>query len=368
MFHPFAIKSDADAGYSGERARNVFVRQTQQGISPAVLVGRAGTERLIDLGVPVQALTAVNEDVLAVCDGQLRDVATGDILATFGVDAETRVATSGPAAMIVENGIAHVWDGAKWHADVDKGAIDYATDVEYFGGYFVLVGEGMGRRDIIQVSALSGWTFDALDFASAEVSSDRLLAVVADHNELVFFGDYTIEVWYQSGDPAFPFARDRIVERGIGMSRALAKEDNAIFFEANNGKIMAHRGAEPEIISTAIVEENPEPVTSIFVVEDRGSTIVCVRRASGPTDCYDLRTRIWHERTTGLSDDPWYVTCAGLWKEDWYYGTSTGLIVRPGGYEEDGQPILAEAISPPLVRRGGLFNPGPGRPAHTDNR
>src|ERR1700754_3691332 len=61
---------------------------------------------------------------------------------------------------------------------------------------------------------------DALRFATAESSPDNLVRVYSAFGQLWLYGEKTTEVWYNSGDADFPFARVEGAKMQIGCAAA----------------------------------------------------------------------------------------------------------------------------------------------------
>lgn len=102
--------------------------------------------------------------------------------------------------------------------------------------------------------------YDALDIALVESNVDKLVAVVADHQELWLFGSESTEVWYNSGAADFPFARREgaLLEVGCAATHSAVKADNSIFWlgQTPHGKGVVYRADQysPRIVSNRGVE------------------------------------------------------------------------------------------------------------------
>lgn len=109
-----------------------------------------------------------------------------------------------------------------------------ANSVTWQDRYFVQDKVGGGRFYISAIDDPTSW--DALDFANAEGSPDNLVRVMADHGELLLFGDLTIEPWGNSGAQDFPYARigSAVIEWGLAARESLAKFDSSLMFLARN--------------------------------------------------------------------------------------------------------------------------------------
>lgn len=98
------------------------------------------------------------------------------------------------------------------------------------------------------------WGGTALDFAVAESNPDKLIAVTADHGELILLGVVSTEFWGDSGAQNFPFSRIVAIDWGLAAKASVVKFDNSIAFLAKNlaGQVTVVRlnGHVPVPIST----------------------------------------------------------------------------------------------------------------------
>lgn len=347
-------------GQSGERLINYSIRPAD-GVSQAILVGRSGLVETVDLaGDVTKEVLAIGFDgsiVYAVCDGKLWSL-LGTVkteIGTLNEATSAQIATSQSQVAVVMGGAYFLYDGSTL-AEYDTGAITVPIGVVYQDGYFVVAGESSGRSDAITVSTLdNGKSFNGLDFAFAEASSDGIVSIFADHGELWLFGASTIEIFYNSGSANFPFQRNSgaLIETGCFNGVSVAKADNAVFWLGADGAVYRATGATPEVISTREIEEGilKTPVTGGFVYKDRGHLFYCLK-TSKITLCYDLTTGLWSERSSGVDHGPWIASCRALAGNKEYLGTTTGKIVQvsPDVYTDDGTTVRAELVTPPIVQ------------------
>lgn len=105
-----------------------------------------------------------------------------------------------------------------------------------------------------------GLSWDALNFANAETSSDPIVAVWASNGQLILLGSSTTEYWGQSGALDFPFAliNGTATEWGLAATWSVAKYDNSIACLVKNrmGEVMVAKisGYLPQKISTPDVD------------------------------------------------------------------------------------------------------------------
>lgn len=357
---PFATKSEPDRGYSGERSLNYFVRPTD-GLSKAALLGRGGTVAQADVGGPVRAAIDFDGALYVVANGSLQKVvgSTVTVIGAVGSSEQVSMARNNSQIAFIVGNTYFVSDGVTV-SSCRTGAIEVPVWVEYLDGYMVVVGEGQGRKDLVTVSSLDdATTFAGLDFASAEDNPDRLLAITRNGSRLLLIGTRTIEEWYNSGDADFPLAPSgRVIEAGCYDARTIAKEDNSVFFLADDK--IAHRssGGVPWVITTRGIEdvlEAGEP-HSACVFTERGHKFYALRMTNGPTLVYDITTQLWHERSTGTEGQPWYVTCAAMSGNIERLGTDTGKVVTidRDTFTDDGATIVAQAIGLPVYNADGV--------------
>ncbi len=364
-FVPFARQSKASAqalGYSGERLVNWFLRPADS-LSAGVLIGRSGLDsQAAGLGGAVRAMVAFQGDLIAVAGGTVWRW-DGTTLSDVGsvADAPTSIAASGSQIAIVAGGTYSICDGTNTAA-YSTGAITDPVGVAFQDGYFLVIGESGGRSDALTVSALDdGTSFNALDFAFAENAPDKLLAIQSDHGEVWLFGSRTTEIWFNSGDPDFPFQRNQgaLIERGCGSVQTVDKEDNAVFWLGQDNVVYRSAGMSPEVISTREIEEQiaASTIENGFTFNDRGHKFYALRRAGDTTLCFDLTTGGWSERASGLNHAPWICTAQAVVDGTEYFGTDDGHIVTQSAatYTDKGDRFESLAVSAPVVQRGNWF-------------
>jgi hypothetical protein len=181
-----------------------------------------------------------------------------------------------------------------------------AVTVGYLDGYFVF-NEPNSQR-IWVTAVLDGSSIDPLDFASAEASPDRAVAVLIDHKEAWIFGDNSIEVWYNSGAADYPLTpiQGAFNEVGCVAPYSVAKLDNGIFWLAADarGQGMVYRatGYQAVRISTHAVEwhiqryGNLSDAIAYTYQQDGHSFYVLIFPQANTTWVFDVATGLWHER------------------------------------------------------------------------
>lgn len=180
-----------------------------------------------------------------------------------------------------------------------------STRVGFLDNYFVFLRPDTQQFYISAINDAS--TLDALDFSSAESSPDDLVSLVVDHRELWLFGEKTTEVWYNSGDVDFPFARNQgaFIEVGSVSAHSPQKIDNSMIWVGRdkNGEGIVYRAAgyQPVRISTTAVEEALKDADlsecSAYCYQSDGLSFYCINAPGlSSTWVYELASGEWHER------------------------------------------------------------------------
>ena len=174
------------------------------------------------------------------------------------------------------------------------------SDVSFIDNYLV----GAKADGTYTWANLNSTTVEALNFASAEGSPDRIIRTISDHRELWLFGTESVEVTVVTTDADLPFTRTSYIEQGILAPRSAAKEDNSVFWLGANrsgeGIVYVAEGYIPRRISTFAIEQaiatyaSPETATAYTYQQD-GHHFYVLNFAEA-TWVYDINTGLWHQR------------------------------------------------------------------------
>lgn len=225
------------------------------------------------------------------------------------------------------------------------------SDVTYMDGYFVWT---VYNSDQFIISALNdGLTYDPLDVATVEGDPDNVVGVVNSHRELGFFGTNTLEIWYDSGDADFPFARsgNAFVERGCIDRNSLVKMDNSVFFVGDDRAAYRLDGYTPVRVSTHAIEYRLAQAAWFrsFTYSQEGHKFYVLNTDVG-TFAYDVATGLWAERQS-FGKDNYRISCAETVYGQTILGDAyTGKLYTPSleVYTEDGALIPVEIGLPTI--------------------
>lgn len=348
---PFAVSS-VEAGYSRERLKNLFARQTPRAVSPVALRGRSGLERQAKVPGPVQAMAARGDTLFVASGGRLYSYASGTVteLGATALGPAQMVATASHVALVA-GGRYFVWNGTGMSSP-SLGALTNPRGLAFLNGYVIVIGDSGGRSDAFTWSTPDDPTdFDALDFAFGESNPDALTGIIVDHGEIWLFGERSIEVWQNDGTP-FSRVPGGIQERGCLSAQTPAKEDNAVFWVGADRVVYRGDGVQPSVISTREIDEVLASATidGAFIYKDRGHKFYVVRLRGRPSLAYDMTTQLWCEFSSGVGEGEFIATAALRVGATEYVGTTSGAICTLGGYTDDGAVIEAEAVSSPVAQ------------------
>jgi hypothetical protein len=183
-----------------------------------------------------------------------------------------------------------------------------SVQVTFQDGYFLFNRTGTQQ---FFISGLNAITFDGLDIGTAEGSPDNLVGLSSSNQHVILFGTQSVEVYYDSGDAGFPFARIQGAVLNVGCSAAfsIAKVVGALYWlggDANGtGIVYRMQGMQPQRISTSAIESVIRNLTSAqisaataYTYQQGGHIFYCLNLpGTNSTWVFDASTEFWHERT-----------------------------------------------------------------------
>jgi len=327
--------------------------------SSVTLIGTPGANLFCDLDTSKIIGTHVFKSVLyAVTVDEVYSIdSNGDSTLIGSVDFAGKdyvsIANNG-VEMLMVAGDAYYYDGITSIGEVTDPEYFQSSMVTYQDGYFILVRDGTSQFFISELYSVS---FIGTDFASAEGSPDNLIGVRADHRQLWLFGEKSIEVWYNSGNPDFPFERIQgsFQQRGCLEARTIANMDNSIYWVGDDGIVYRANGYTPMRISTEAVEFEVSQTDSVdldaFTYFEEGHTFYCLSINGSKTLVYDAKTQLWHTRTS-VATTKWLI-----YDIQNIYGKNIGSSNNGKLYDvsidittEDNVIINREAITSPISK------------------
>ena len=346
---------------SGARLINLYAEALpRDSKSPVALYGTPGTAKFTLLPTrPVLALHVMDNSLYAVTPSALYVVSRYGAVTKLGsvaLSGRVSVANNGASLVLVDGSKGYAYSSAGGLTQLSGDGWYPADTVTYQDGYFIFNRAGTGQ---FFLSELLATTFDALDFATAEAAPDDSLAVLSDHRELWIFGRHSIEVWYNSGDPDFPFERMQgaYVERGIAAPHSAAKMDNTVYWLGEDGIVYRAAGYQPKRVSTHAVEQAIDgeqwDAFAYTYTEEGHKFYVLTFPSQEQTWVYDAATNLWHERQHyewGRHHGNCY---AWAYDQHMIGDWQNGLIYQydMSANDDEGDPIQRIAVSPPIHNR-----------------
>lgn len=347
---------------SSARLLNCFVEQTQptNPKGPILLRRAPGISDFADVGTgPIRAAT-VMADVLYVVSGtevySIDSVGSGTLL-TGSIPGSERlsIANNGADAVAVRPLLN---TGYSW----DTGTVTQITDTVYttdFGGAIAvafvdgyLCFAAPGGQTVFNTGVFA-LTFNALDFFQAEGESDFINGLIVDHRELIVPGTTSTEIWYNAQNlTGSPFSRspNGLIELGVAAGLSLEKQDNSVFYLANDLSVRRLQGIRPLRVSQHGIEAQIQRLAlntdgfGMSYTQEGHLFYVLTFPSDGRTFVYDATTNEWHERESyGLN----------RWRPNWIieaYGKQLACdsqsgkvgILDPDTHEEWGEPQRVE--------------------------
>jgi len=210
------------------------------------------------------------------------------------------MATNGLVLLIVDgqDGYTFTYSGSTFAQIADPDFPPDPVRCDLLDNTFIVIEGGTQRFWI----STDGTTWDGADFASAETSPDNLLSLIVDHQELLLGGVETVEVWYNSGDATFTFARRSTIETGVAGPAAMCKADNSVFFLGSDKVVWRLQGYTPVRVSTHAIEYAINQFSTVedcitWTQKEEGHVFVWFQFPSGnQTWVYDVASNMWHRR------------------------------------------------------------------------
>lgn len=161
------------------------------------------------------------------------------------------------------------------------------------------------------ISTLSNvTTFDPLYFGAKANYPDSLVGLIVNRHEILLIGQLKSEIWFDAGNPGFPFAElpGASIEHGSCAKYSLAAADVSIFWLGldlqGQGVVFRQRAYETRRISTHALEYAIQRYDVIsdaigYTYQQYGHVYYVLQFPSaGKTWVFDEATEFWHEEAT----------------------------------------------------------------------
>lgn len=364
---PLAIASSSSRSHKNNAAEliNLYVNLEEAGgKAKSLLLSTPGAEAITVFDYEILGFYKFNDVVYTVTKNKLYSVAKDPITGAFTPTVLGTVSLTGKVSF-ADNGIEMVFvaGGGYAYNPTTSTLKDMSTEpgwypsntVAYMDGYFIFSRSGTGQ---FFISDLYASTLNPIDWATGEAAPDDTVGVIVSNRQLWIIGEYSSEVWYDSGDPLFPFTRipGAVIDIGAINYKTIAKARENIFLVGSDLVVYMSNGYRLQPISTKAIEyymvDTDITLMSAFAFHERGRWFYALTISDNKTFVFDTQTQLWHTRE---SDN------VGRWKMDgvfnYYddgitYCYSAQTLYRMGEdlYQEDGANVKREIISLPLTK------------------
>lgn len=215
--------------------------------------------------------------------------------------------------------------------------------------------------------------FNALDFGTAEVRPDKIIATHVNKNQLWVPGEDTFELFQNIGGTGFPYQRvpGGDIQKGLHAKFSIIDFDNTFVWlggDVNELTAVWRMGGSPQKISTSAIDNAIQEYTEgeiadafAFTYSYGGNFFLAFTfesiRIPSKTFVYDATTSAlsgrseWHERQTGVTNDKWRVNSVVSAYGDIIVGDSVDGrigVLEKDVHTEYGDPIFRQKTSQPF--------------------
>lgn len=301
---------------AGDATFNLFTEAVESGTGKAkyCLYGRPGSTQFADTAAAGggQGILEVQGRAFAVANGRLYEVfsdATVNDIGTVGTTDTVSMAANSTQLIVVSAAgggwILPLNDSAAYAQITSAGFPVGSDSVTYQDTYFIATRNG--TQEFFISAPGDGTSWDPLDFASKEGNPDFVLAVQMVRRQLWVLGTDTSEIWWNSGQPNFPFQpiQGALVQTGAAAIRTPTIVGNGMFWLGKNSRGKAVAFAEqnfvPIRVSNHAVENEWNGYSTIsdaigYGLELNGHTFNVISfPTAGKTWVLDTKSGFWHQ-------------------------------------------------------------------------
>lgn len=291
---------------NSQQTINYYPEVDKSGKNVVGLYNTEGTVTRATLTAGTEVRGAIEYDGVSywVSGNQLFSMTTAYVVTALG----TLTTATGPVFMCTNGLVILLVDGSDGYTftfsgstfativDADFPANPIACDI--LDNNFIVVNGGSQTFH----TSPDGTSWAAADFASAEASPDDLLSLIVDHQEIIFGGVKSVEVWYNSGDATFTFSRRSTIEIGVAATGGMCKADNSVFFLGNDRVVWRLNGYTPVRVSQHGVEYAFSQMDTVsdckmWSQKREGHVFIWLQfPTANQTWVYDVATSMWHRR------------------------------------------------------------------------
>jgi hypothetical protein len=355
---------------SAERMLNCYAEITPETSPfPNLILGTPGNNVWKDTSVslPIYGMRVMGENLYIVAGNKVYKIDSSKTVTSLG-DITTEIGQvimtdNGDQVTIqLPNGIAYYCTStAASLTQITDGDFNDSGSVTTLDGFTVSALLNSNEFQWSNVNTTENW--NALNAATVEANSSKIVRVYQNNLELWFFKENIIQVFYNTGSsPLFQRKEGVYIEKGCASKYSVATMDNSFFFLGNDRIIYQTIGYQLKPISTFPLSQEIETYTTIddaigFTYVQDGHKFYCLTFPSeNKTWEYDITTGLWHERESVNNqgkDGRWVANCHAYFAGKNLIGDfQTGVIyeIDPDVYTENGTVIKREVIGTTMFK------------------
>ena len=379
---PLGFYQSESLPFSAQRCINwIPVIPQGEALNNRALMMRPGLKQFADTELGAcRGAWVFNEVPYFVNGNSLTSISSTGVVTNHGtISGTVRVSMASNKSFLViavPGGDAYAFDGTDLTKITDP---DFkpSDSVVFKDGFFVF--SASDGNSFFHSAINDPFSYNALDFGSAEVSDDRIVSLHINHNELYALGTLTVEVFQNVGGTGFVFQRipGANITRGSASKYGTVNFDGSFVFMGGgvNEDVAIWRvvgSSQAQKISTDAIDNaiqmfNKEEIESAFstTYSEKGQLFAIFtlnsNRIPGRTFVYNgtatalAGNHVWFELQSGLTDAPWRCNaivkaCGKILCGD----ASTGLIgeLDKNTFDEYGAPIFQQAATAPFSQNG----------------
>lgn len=356
---------------SAERLVNCYAEITPQTSAfPNMVLGTAGFDVWLDTAVslPIYGMHVMAGDLFVVAGNKVFKVDTSKTTTLIG-----EITSQIGQVIMTDNGTQltiQLSSGITYYCTSSAGSLLQITDGDFNNSGSITTLDGFTISALIDsnqfqwsnVNATENW--NALNAATVEANSSKIVRVYQNNLELWFFKEDIIQVYYNtgSGSPLFQRKEGVYIEKGCASKYSVATLDNSYFFLGNDGIIYQTIGYQLKQISTFPISQE---IKEYAVINDAiaftyilgGHKFYCITfPTANKTWEYDISTELWHERESinnAGKSGRWKANCCINFNNKNLIGDfETGVIyeLKDNLYTENGAVIKREVIGTTLFK------------------
>lgn len=318
-----------DPGYAASKTKMALIGRP--GLSPSPFVTLAQS--------PVRALWAGSNRLFAVAGTHFYELSSiGGVLHDYGAmtgstgQGPAYISANGTQLLVCDPPANRVFNANPGTFTMDQ--VFTGSALDYLDGFYISIAQGAAlagsNPNQVNVSNLGdGTAWNALNYVIRTGAADQVNQIAVLNGQLWIFGQKSIEVWYNAGNPLFPFARIQgaTINLGLMAAASVVKFYNTLMWlgadDRGYPQVYMTKGLSPVRVSNAGIESLLSiesaanlPLAWAYGYQEAGHTFYVlntVTQSYVPVQqyVYDLNTGLWHERVYGIGA-PWPVCFASV--------------------------------------------------------